>query len=356
MINIVYGYCVKHGGIGRYIAETLKHAKEPWNYNVVTMESNIGLPEETSVHKVDCSRNPVFMSADENKAFSEAIKRCLDMLGGAITHSHGVYDLIPNLYTAHICLSAYFRAIEETTGLAALRGVVKDFEYMIDTESRMVTSIPEERIVAVSSKVARELSQAYGLEREKIRITPGASRFPLSSKTKRNAKKGYVIGFVGGNVYTKGIALLADVIDELHRRGIETRCVGAGCGKDVEDFLQGRCRFESLGKYEILPSFYQGLDCFASLGSYEAWSLSTIEAMSQMVPVVSTKGNGVFEGAEGKFALADRSVAQIADVIERVLTDDEFREIVVKSGIGIVNRLNWEESARRYEELYAELL
>ena len=78
--------------------------------------------------------------------------------------------------------------------------------------------------------------------------------------------------------------------------------------------------------------------------------------MSQMVPVVSTEGNGVFEGAEGKFALADRSVAGIADMGERVLTDSAFRKIVVKSGMGIVNRLNWEENAKRYETLYAELL
>jgi glycosyltransferase involved in cell wall biosynthesis len=227
---------------------------------------------------------------------------------------------------------------------------------MIDTEGRLITSIPKERIFAVSGKVARELSYAYGLEREKIRITPGASRFPLSSKIKHNAKEGYVIGFVGGNVYTKGIALLADVIGELHTRRTEVRCVGAGCGKDVREFLQGRCKFESLGKHEILPSFYHGLDCFVSLGPYEAWSLSTIEAMSQMVPVVSTEENGVFEGAEGRFALAGRSVVRIADMVERVLTDSEFAEVVVKSGLDIVNKLNWEENAKKYEELYAKLL
>jgi hypothetical protein len=113
MINIVYGYCVKHGGIGRYIAETLRHVKEPWNYSVVTMESNIDFPKGTTVHKMDCPRDPIFMSANENKAFSEALKKYFDMLDGAIIHSHGVYDLIPSFYTAHICMSAYFSAITQ---------------------------------------------------------------------------------------------------------------------------------------------------------------------------------------------------------------------------------------------------
>lgn len=356
MINIVYGYCVKHGGVGRYIAETLRYARGLDCYNVLTMESDISFPREVGVEKVECARNPVFMSADENKAFSEAAKKRLDILDGVITHCHGVYDLIPSLYTAHICLAAYFKAIEKTLGLATLREVVKDFEYMMDAESRMVTSIPEERIIAVSSKVARELAEIYGLEREKIRIASGASRFPISSKTKTNIEERCVIGFVGGNIWTKGIILLADVTDELRRRRIDAKWIGAGCGKDVEEFLKGKCRFVSLGKHELLPSYYQKLDCFVSLGPYEAWSLSTIEAMSQMVPVISTRGNGIFEGAEGKFALVTRSATQIADMVERLLTDNKFRDVVVKSGLRIVNKQTWQENARNYEDLYSKLL
>ena len=110
---------VKHGGIGRYISEYVKNLRASPRLEIITLESDISLPDEIKISIVNCERDVRFMSMKENKRFSEFVKKL--MPNYRFIHSHGVYDFLPDLYTAHICLNSYFEEFDKFFGISRLR-------------------------------------------------------------------------------------------------------------------------------------------------------------------------------------------------------------------------------------------
>jgi len=350
-IDVIYGYLVRHSGIGRYIAEILKRIKNKSNVEVLTLENTLDLPPEIKVCFINCSRDPSFMNMNENEAFSRAVEsRKSD---NSFQHSHGVYSIFPDLYTAHICVRAYFDKVKEIFGEAVLSQEFHSALPLIDTEKRMLES--SRQIVSVSEKVAEELQMSYGVPVQLV--IAGASRFKTDSNQKvLNSKK--KIGFIGNNIYTKGIIFLREALNALSKKGLEVECISAGTSQDVDKFMgSSGFRYIPLGKTEINERFYMQLDCFACPSIYEAYSLSTLEAMSLSVPVVSSRLNGVFFGAamKGNPVASEVDVTnlkELSSTIERILTDEEFTQRVIDQGKRIVESTSWENAANLYNRLY----
>lgn len=363
MIGIIYGYCVKHGGIGRYISEYFKNLSQPSNFELLTIEKNIEMPDEIKTTIIDCERDTRFMSIAENKRFSSFVRKLSEKYD--ITHSHGVYEFIPGIYTAHICLNSYFDRFIEFFGKSKLPEPLKDnFEELTDLENKIISTRDGKRLVTVSHKVANELSKKYGCNKNNIEVIHGASRFSqnkceyMPSTDKNDA---YTIGFIGGNLYTKGILFIKDVISELVSREFNITCVGAGCDDTIGNYLKdSRCETKTLGKCDINESFYKSLDIFLNLSIYEAYSLTTLEAMSLGIPVISSDLNGVFYDAKEDLELGRvRDITnskEVANIIEKILYDDDFRDRVITSGYKIVQENSWKCVSLRYEKIYQEFL
>lgn len=355
-VNVIYGYLVRHGGIGRYIAETLKRIKNKNNVQVLALENNIDLPPEIKVQLIDCSRNTTFMSVDENEAFSRAVESRKS--NDSFQHSHGVYSITPDLYTAHVCVRAYFDKIKEIFGEAVLN---QDFRLalpLVDIEKRMLDSIASRnnKVIPVSGKVEEELARNYGVATNQV--APGTSRFTerrLAIESKTDTRR---VGFIGNNIYTKGLIFLREALNALSRKGLEIECISAGTSQDVDKFMgSSEFRYIPLGKTEVDESFYMQLNCFACPSIYEAYSLSTLEAMSLSVPVVSSRFNGVFFDAtmRGNPIASEvdiTNVKELSSAIERVLTDEEFTQKVTEQGKRMAEVNSWENTANIYNRLY----
>ncbi|MBU3913393.1 MAG: glycosyltransferase family 4 protein, partial [Nanoarchaeota archaeon] len=351
-IHVVYGYLVRHGGVGRYITEILKRIKNKNNVQVFTLENSLDLPPEVKVRLINCSRDTSFMSMNENEAFSRAVESIKS--DDSFQHSHGIYSISPELYTAHVCLRAYFDKVKEIFGEVILHKEFRSALPLVDIEKRMLDSIASRnnQIVAVSRKVEEELARNYGIVVNQI--TPGASRFtgkPLSLESKIDVKR---VGFIGNNIYTKGLIFLREALNALSRRGLEIECVSAGTSQDVDRFMGGsEFRYIPLGKTEVDESFYMQLNCFACPSIYEAYSLSTLEAMSLSVPVVSSRFNGVFSDAamNGNPIVSEVDITntkELSSAIERVLTDEEFTQKVTEQGRKMAEANSWKDTASLY--------
>ncbi len=360
MIGIVYGYCVKHGGVGRYITETITHFKNPSNFELLTIEKNSNTPTTKTI-LINCERDLRFMSIKENKSFSNKIKELFEKYD--IIHSHGVYDFLLDIYTAHICLASYFGKFIEIFGKEYLpEHLRKDYHKLINLEERMLSNLHEEGLIAVSNKVAEDLSNRYKISKKRIEIVSGSSRFCKEKGTENKKKDFCTIGFTGGNLYAKGIVFMKDIFNRLVSKGIRLRCVGVGCNDDIKKFLETNSRYEInvMGKSDIQKDFYRKLDIYLCLSIYEGYSLSTLEAMSLGVPVISSNLNGVFYDAKEELPLARiedvSDTNEVIGMIEKIIFDEYFRNKVVDSGYKIVNRLSWADVATKYESIYQKFL
>jgi len=365
MIGIVYGYCVKHGGIGRYISEYLKHIKRK-ELEVICIEGDIELLRGIRTLCINCDRDTRFMSTDENKSFSEAIKKISGKYD--IIHSHGIYDFIPDIYTAHICLESYFSKFIDIFGKSNLPDHLKEmYPTLIELENKIISNFKNERgLIVVSKKVKDEICNRYNLNEERVNIIRGASRFYRRKRERidfniRQKKEVYKIGFIGGNLYAKGIVFIKDVLSKLASRGFRIECIGAGCGDNIKEFLNSNSKYRTkiLGKCEINEDFYRDLDAFLNLSIYEAYSLSTLEAMSLGIPVISSTLNGIFYDAEQEqkdLVLAKikdiSNCDEIANMLERILSDEDFKRGIKESGYKIARQNTWEDVSLEYLKIY----
>jgi glycosyltransferase involved in cell wall biosynthesis len=86
----------------------------------------------------------------------------------------------------------------------------------------------------------------------------------------------------------------------------------------------------------VFPSFYEG------------FGLPALEAMQCGAPVIASNSTSIPEVVGSTAALFDpNSVADIADKLHRVLTDDEFRADLIARQLQQSRRFSWEASARR---------
>ena len=86
----------------------------------------------------------------------------------------------------------------------------------------------------------------------------------------------------------------------------------------------------------VFPSFYEG------------FGLPALEAMQCGAPVIASNSTSIPEVVGSQAALFDpNSVDDIADKLQRVLTDDEFRADLIVRQLQQARRFSWDESARR---------
>jgi L-malate glycosyltransferase len=124
-------------------------------------------------------------------------------------------------------------------------------------------------------------------------------------------------------------------------------------GRDMTTFL-GRVEEES-----ELRSIYREHDIFVMPSYTETFGIVYIEALSQGLPIVHSKGHGV----DGLFK--DNTVSEVADpyspndiaravltLLDRLCTDKSLPSLCISES----KRFNWEEISKKYVEIYRGVL
>lgn len=358
MIGLVYGYYVRHGGIGRFIAETLKRVRNPRLFNLITMRKTLPVPKEVTVSMIECERDIAFLSAREILAFSLQANRTIVENSIRLVHSHGVYELHPDFYTAHICLDAYANAVREIFGASA----AAPDRAVVEIEQRFFDSLRENCILPVSYKVAQEIARRNNFDLRKFTVCHGAPRFRARMAVRRRNGGPLRIGTVATTMLGKGVPFFCEVAKILLKRGLDLEFLVAGCDRDTAQYVTKRIsgNVSIKTKVSLGEDFFSDLDSFLSLSVYEGYSLVTLEAMAMGVPVVSSTRNGVFFDAEQEnpdlqLAKVDdiTDTVGIADVTEQLLTDPSFRIRTIQAGFDLVQPLDWNRVAAVYETAYA---
>lgn len=108
---------------------------------------------------------------------------------------------------------------------------------------------------------------------------------------------------------------------------------------------------------EQLKFAYDNASLFAYPSLYEGLGLPPIEAMACGTPVLSSNVTSLPEVIGDAGELVDpRSTATIADGMERVLTDREYRDRLVERGRKRAARFTWEQAADRIVQLFKEIV
>lgn len=218
------------------------------------------------------------------------------------------------------------------------------------------------KIITISNSSKNDIIKAYGVEPKKIVVIyPGTKKLPSINhvlsmqdlKNKFDISKPYIL-FVGTLQPRKNIVKLVEAFSNLKNKDLELVIVGKK-GWQYEEILESpkkygiekRVLFLDTVSDEELPSLYKNALCFVLPSLYEGFGLPILEAMQYGCPVITSNVSSLPEaGGDAALYFNPNDSSDIAEKIEKVISDSSLREEMIKKGHEQVKKFSWEKTAR----------
>lgn len=230
--------------------------------------------------------------------------------------------------------------------------------------NKVVFISPAAREVIISKYVPRHLQNTIHSKSEVI--PNGIDDFWLQNIYARPARqhmsKSISLLYVGEVSANKNVETSIKVIDTLNKRGYNASLDIVGDGSNMQRIAaMAQKRFETvhihgrINSKEQLIKLYRNADIFIMPSINETFGLVYLEAMSQGLPVIYTRNQGIdgyFEDGFVGYGCTPRDESIIADRVEQILADyDDTCTRCTRA----VREFAWSEIASRYEEIYSSL-
>ncbi|HEX2838690.1 MAG TPA: glycosyltransferase [Phycisphaerales bacterium] len=328
-----------------------------------------GMPE---VVRVGHGRLPHSLSSASMKVLRRELERC-DVL-----HLHSVWS-IGNMQLAAAARELGVPYIVTTHGMldewSVRQGAMKKKLYMALGGRRMMDGA-----AAIHCTAQAEFDQSkrffprtpcaivpYVQDLAPYRELPGRALARDRFEFLRSSGEPVVL-FLSRLHYKKGVEFLIEAAGELAKRGVKAQFAIAGTGDDQYlKFLQERAervgvtdRVHFVGQVKGAEklSLYQNADAFVLPTSQENFGLVLIEAMACGTPVVTTKGTDIWQDvlASGGASIVSQSAVEIADAVQRIVTNPEQQRAMGSAARPWVFR-TYDEGvlAPRFARLYSQV-
>jgi glycosyltransferase involved in cell wall biosynthesis len=225
-------------------------------------------------------------------------------------------------------------------------------------------------IITVSRHTAEDLVRRTRADRRKIHVVPLAASLPSSHSdvgealARLKVRTPYVL-FAGTLEPRKNLVRLVRAYRRVAGRGAPHSLVLAGPMGWRPQALMREISMEGPGQIfmtgftspEDLDALYRGADVFVYPSLYEGFGLPVLEAMARGTPcVVSTSSSLPEIAGEAAVPVDPRSVAGLAEAMQRVIEDGELAIRLRVAGLSRAPAYSWEETARLTLEVYRSLL
>jgi glycosyltransferase involved in cell wall biosynthesis len=224
-----------------------------------------------------------------------------------------------------------------------------------------------DRIITVSQDSAREITHAFGIPPEKIRVVYNGLDTTKFAPFSGLAKKPHSLIFVGNSEdRKKGLLYLLEALTYLPEKVSLTIVDGGAPQRSfapmlIEKYGIGR-RVHLTGKIDPgdLARFYCRAEIAVIPSLYEGFGFPAAEAMACELPVVSSTAGALPEvvGNDGAGILVPpRNAPALAQAIRRLLEDPGLRRQMGQAGRRRVSDLfTWEKAARHMVKVYREAI
>ncbi|MEA3272683.1 MAG: glycosyltransferase family 1 protein [Patescibacteria group bacterium] len=231
-----------------------------------------------------------------------------------------------------------------------------------------------DKIIAVSEYTKNEAIDIFSIPSEKIKVVyqgvDTTRHFLLTEdvlteddvidledlKKKYNIEKNYIL-YLGTIEPRKNIETLLEAkIPE------DFELVIAGLPKGKSKKLLSEIKKKKKVKYlGYVPhqdkfALIKHASCFVNVSLYEGFGLQVLEAMEIGTPIIASNITSLPEvvGKAGLLVNPKKS-EEISDALEKILTDENIRETLVKEGVKRAQSFSWEKTAEETLDFYRDL-
>jgi glycogen synthase len=232
-----------------------------------------------------------------------------------------------------------------------------------------------DRVITCSAYMREHVSDIYGLDESKISVIPnGIDPMDLQPvddlptlRSRFAAPDEQLVLLVGRLVYEKGFQLALEALPGLIERVGNVRFLVAGSGTHEAEL---KAQAEQLGLLahgtflgwigdDVLHSLYRIADLTVVPSIYEPFGLVALEAMASGCPCIVADTGGLREVVPNErvgLRFRARDPESLAEMVERVLTDEPLRDKLVAEASEHVLSFDWADVARQTRQVYRGLL
>ncbi len=223
-----------------------------------------------------------------------------------------------------------------------------------------------DRIIAVSNLTRNTIIEKYHIPPEKV-ITVYNAVEPLQLDKKNLRKRSVpdkIVTFLGRITMQKGPEYFVEAAVRVLQKMNNVRFVMAGSG-DMMQKMVSLVASEKIANHFHFTGFLKGDDVYNMLALSdvyvmpsvsEPFGISPLEALQSDVPVIISHQSGVAEVLTHALKVNYWDIDAMADAIYGVLNYPALTKMFRKYGKEEVNRLKWENSARKVIEIYESLV
>jgi glycosyltransferase involved in cell wall biosynthesis len=385
----------KNRGVGRYSDSLFKafFSEEPSANIYALISQDLPSPNLAFINQARILRLPTLPHWDTERDFLGGNQDSLDAIAYSslaqtikpdVTHiSHACEDFQDRIPLPNLQLKSPGQVISATLyDLIPLRFQEHYFqndEFKRWYLARMAWLRQADLLLAISDSTREDAIELLGLDPTRIVTIHGgvdAHFKPLDDTVnlKENLKKHYplterMVLYTGGDEYRKNLSgaiqgfaktspdirqntslFIVCSISESHKKTYLKEALAAGLAKN-------NIHFTGFISEEDLVAFYNVCDVFIFPSKYEGFGLPVLEAMSCGAAVIGSNNSSIREIIHREDALFDAdSPESIADMLNKVLTDDEFRNALKFYGIEHAKRYSWEKTAELARTAFKEAL
>ncbi|MBN1435575.1 MAG: glycosyltransferase family 4 protein [Sedimentisphaerales bacterium] len=216
--------------------------------------------------------------------------------------------------------------------------------------------------IAVSEQIGRRARSVFGLRGDKVSVIGNGHNYRKPSsiaitaiRQRFNLSAAHNVAlFIGRSEdKVKGAAAVVSAFDELAERFGQLRLLAVPGTKFPQRSWLLRSGPVQHGE---ICEFYAASDLLVNASLNEGMPLTVIEAMAAGLPVVASPVGGIPEIVRHDVTglLTNRKRTNLAEQIERLLTDEELAQRLADAGQELAGELTWGKIAERTLEVYHE--
>jgi glycosyltransferase involved in cell wall biosynthesis len=216
------------------------------------------------------------------------------------------------------------------------------------------------RVITDDVRTVDDLEEFLGVDRAKVRVIPlGVAENFLAPIAPHTAERPFVL-YVGNHREHKDLRTLFEAWSSLAARwNVDLYVTGPD---DFGGELQRRSTpsraIVALGEVpdDRLASYYAGARALIQPALREGFGLPMLEAMAAGCPVIACRDAVPAPLEEAARAFPARDSAALRLELDRMLSDEGLRSLVINKGVEVARRLSWDRCARATADVYREVL
>ena len=347
----------KFGGISRYFVELITHLPKDINiHNSTIFSDNVYLKQ---LNNAILSGLPVPNFKGKNH-----LEGYINKASSLLAIELNKYDILhPTYYNPY-----FINKIKRPYVITVYDMIHEKLNNMFHSDDLTIrnkreTIINATKVIAISQNTKEDLIELYGMQEDKIEVVHlGHSVNKSQTDPVKGLPDNYIL-FVGQRGGYKNFSrfVKAYAIIQKKNQGIKLVCTGNSFNAEEQQIIQSLNIENDVLHYFVtdtqLTYLYQHALCFVYPSLYEGFGIPILEAFASQCPIALSNTSCFPEIAcDGGYYFNPYEIDDIADVLGKVLSDEQLRKDLITKGNNVLKHYSWDKMAKETAAIYKNII